>query len=69
MKLAVLMASTLFTVLCFVGLIAGKLDIITVTLVIIVYCNISYGLCGKIRKRKKKEENPEEQKEVPEEEE
>lgn len=54
MKLAILLALTLFSVLCFIGLVIGKLDVITVTLIIIIYCNISYGLCGKIRKRKKK---------------
>ena len=69
MKLAILLALTLFSVLCFIGLVIGKLDVITVTLIIIVYCNISYGLCGKIRTRKKKEESPEEQTEVSKEEE
>lgn len=69
MKLAILLALTLFSVLCFIGLVIGKLDVITVTLIIIIYCNISCGLCGKIRKRKKKEESPEEQTEVSKEEE
>ena len=69
MKLAILLALTLFSVLCFIGLVIGELDVITVTLIIIIYCNISYGLCGKIRKRKKKEEGSEEQTEVSKEEE
>lgn len=68
MKLAILLALTLFSVLCFIGLVIGELDVITVTLIIIIYCNISCGLCGKIRKRKKKE-SPEEQTEVSKEEE
>lgn len=69
MKLAILLALTLFSVLCFIGLVIGELDVITVTLIIIIYCNISCGLCGKIRKRKKKEESLEEQTEVSKEEE
>lgn len=69
MKLAILLALTLFSVLCFIGLVIGELDVITVTLIIIIYCNISCGLCGKICKRKKKEESPEEQTEVSKEEE
>lgn len=55
MKLAVLMALTLFAVLCFIGLVVGKIDVITVTLVIIVYSSASYKLCGKVRKHKKEE--------------
>lgn len=61
MKLAILLALTLFSVLCFIGLVIGELDVITVTLIIIIYCNISCGLCGKIRKRKKKEVSKEEE--------
>jgi len=60
MKLALLMALTLFTILCFIGLVIGKIDVITVTLVIIVYSTISYKLCGKIHKSKKKETHEEE---------
>lgn len=56
MKLVVLMALTLFAVLCFIGLVVGKIDVVTVTLVIIVYSSASYKLCGKVRKHKKKEE-------------
>ena len=40
MKLALLMALTLFTILCFIGLVIGKIDVVTVTLVIIVYSTI-----------------------------
>ena len=55
MKLALLLALTLFAILCFAGLVLGRIDVITVTLIIIVYSSLSFRLCGKIRKHKKKE--------------
>lgn len=55
MKLALLLALTLFTILCFIGLVIGKIDVITVTLIVIVYSSLSFSLCGKIRKHKKKD--------------
>lgn len=55
MKLALLLTLTLFTILCFIGLVIGKIDVITVTLIVIAYSSLSFSLCGKIRKHEKKD--------------